>query len=546
MLGWSIGRPAERPGPTLEVPWPLVDPVSLFRSSRPGHSSPEQCSSSPPPPARSSPPRTTGTTERRWCSSRPTACGRTSSRSTPRAGSHAGDERAPAQGRLGHRRRPADPGAAEHRRRLVHPRDGRLAGRHRLDEQHVPHQRQPFGNRTAAFDPGVLQAESIAQSAERGGKKVAQIEWAGGRSAPTQGPTVDFRALLLRPRSGDELHRSPTDDESFTRRWAAVRLARAASPATPRSRKRLPRRPPAGSTCRRATARRVLVACPHRSPASTCPALDVYLYDTTDDGRVNYDRALFARSKDGSAAVADLRQGQTADVKVTISGGTLDGKTGAFLLKVEKLSTNLSQVRLFHTSVTRAIASWPTWPGEPGFTGTFEDYVAATFPSSQAGDFAVLEAGIVSEDTYTEQGLYWETFAQPLARYIIDKYQPDLVLAGYPVTDEVPAPVPRARQQEAAQRPGQPGLRRRPGERHAGRPGGAARGLHPARVPGRRYHAVAHPKGRERQRDHLRRLGPRLRAAVRGHRRQQGPRRPQTALEAADLQLPTGDRRGDR
>ncbi len=166
--------------------------------------------------------------------------------------------------------------------------------------------------------------------------------------------------------------------------------------------------------------------------------LNAYIYDSTNDGRVSYDRVLFSRTKDGTipARVADLAEGQTADVKVTISGGALDGKTGAFLLKVERLSSDLSQVRLFHTSVTRAIASWPTWPGEPGFTGTFEDYVAATFPSSQAGDFAVLEAGIVSEDTYTEQGLYWEKFAQPLARYIIDKYQPDLVLAGYPVTDE--------------------------------------------------------------------------------------------------------------
>ena len=34
----------------------------------------------------------------------------------------------------------------------------------------------PFGNRTAAFDSGALQAETLAQAAERGGKKVAQIE----------------------------------------------------------------------------------------------------------------------------------------------------------------------------------------------------------------------------------------------------------------------------------------------------------------------------------------------------------------------------------
>ncbi|NTU62593.1 MAG: alkaline phosphatase family protein, partial [Chloroflexi bacterium] len=41
--------------------------------------------------------------------------------------------------------------------------------------------------RTAAFDPGVLQAETLAQAAERGGKKVAQIEWAGGRNGVING-----------------------------------------------------------------------------------------------------------------------------------------------------------------------------------------------------------------------------------------------------------------------------------------------------------------------------------------------------------------------
>ena len=55
---------------------------------------------------------------------------------------------------------------------------------------------QPFGNRTAAFDPNVLQAETIAQSAERGGLKVAQVEWAGGRNASIQGPTIDFQSFF--------------------------------------------------------------------------------------------------------------------------------------------------------------------------------------------------------------------------------------------------------------------------------------------------------------------------------------------------------------
>ena len=114
----------------------------------------------------------------------------------------------------------------------------------------------------------------------------------------------------------------------------------------------------------------------------------------------------------------------------------INGKTGSFLIKVERLDSNLSHVRLFHTSVTRAIATWNGW-SEPGFTGTFEDFVAERFPSSQAGDFAVLEAGIVSEETYIEQGEYWEELYHPMIRYVLDKHKPDLAMVGYPVTDEV-------------------------------------------------------------------------------------------------------------
>src|SRR4051794_39955052 len=51
-----------------------------------------------------------------------------------------------------------------------------------------------FNTSTAAFsNPSILQAETLAQAAERGGKKVAQIEWAGGRSGSINGPTLDFR-----------------------------------------------------------------------------------------------------------------------------------------------------------------------------------------------------------------------------------------------------------------------------------------------------------------------------------------------------------------
>jgi len=293
-----------------------------------------------------------------------------------------------------------------------------------------------FNTSTAAFGAtNVLQAETISQSAERGGLKVAQIEWAGGRSASIQGPTLDFRTFLS-GRGVATNYVAPTDIAKFV---AAFGL-QYDHPAGFAGLAPFPQAQPAPATGWT------------NVPASFSPAMEMrlrvldfgtdkyglnaYIYDSTNDNRVNYDRVLFSATKNGGDQVADLRQGQLADVKVVVQGGALAGKTAAMLVKVERLSADLSQVRLFHTSVTRAIASWPTWAGEPGFTGSFEDFIAARFPSSQAGDFAVLESGIVSEETYAEQGQYWETSYQPIIEYVLDTYKPDLALVGYPGTDE--------------------------------------------------------------------------------------------------------------
>jgi 2',3'-cyclic-nucleotide 2'-phosphodiesterase (5'-nucleotidase family) len=163
--------------------------------------------------------------------------------------------------------------------------------------------------------------------------------------------------------------------------------------------------------------------------------LNAYIFDSTNDKTVNYDRVLFSQTKDGAGEVATLGRGEWDDVKVTIMDGPLNGLTAGMLIKVEELTGDLSQIRLFHTSVTRANATWPGW-SEPGFSGDFAEYIAQNFPTATAADFAVLEAGIVSEETYAEQGLYWETGHHPLIEYIVTNYQPDLLMLGYPVTDE--------------------------------------------------------------------------------------------------------------
>ena len=76
---------------------------------------------------------------------------------------------------------------------------------------------------------------------------------------------------------------------------------------------------------------------------------------------------LFAKTKDGASTVADLAEGELADVKVTITGGALDGLTGGMLVKVETLNDDASQVRLFHTSVGRANATWAGLAGRARF-----------------------------------------------------------------------------------------------------------------------------------------------------------------------------------
>ena len=293
---------------------------------------------------------------------------------------------------------------------------------------------QAMSARVAAFDPNVVQAETLAQAAERGGKKVAQIEWAGGRVGAINGPTIDYRSFLS-GRGVATNYISPTDDAAFVASFGL----QFDHPAGFAGQAPFPGAAPVDATGWT------------NVPVSYSPAkemrlrvldfgtdkygLNAYLFDSTNNNRVNYNKVLFSPTKDGANAVGTLKRGEWADVKVIISGGALNGLTGGMLIKVEELTADLGMVRLFHTSVTRANATWSTWPGEPGFTD-FAEFVAQEFPTSTAADFAILEAGIVSEETYVQQGLYWETGHHPLIEYIVRTYEPDLLMLGYPATDE--------------------------------------------------------------------------------------------------------------
>ncbi len=280
------------------------------------------------------------------------------------AGPDADDERVPQARRLRVGRRPPDrrrrptPARAGTRWR---PAPGRASTDRPTTRSTSTASRSPI--RTAAFDPNVLQVETIAQSAERGGLKVAQVEWAGGRNATIHGPTIDFQSLLLGPRRGDELHRDGRRRPVRRRRPfiasfglqfdtpAGYRRPGAVPAGGARARRRLDQRPDV------ATARPRRCACASSTPASTSTGSTPTSSTAPTTARVNYDRVLFSPTKDGADSVGTLRKGQWADVKVKIVGGALDGKTAGMLVKVEELTGDLSRVRLFHTSVSRADAT---------------------------------------------------------------------------------------------------------------------------------------------------------------------------------------------
>jgi 2',3'-cyclic-nucleotide 2'-phosphodiesterase (5'-nucleotidase family) len=298
-----------------------------------------------------------------------------------------------------------------------------------------------FNNRTSFSGAGTLQADTIAAAAERAGKKVAQIDWVGGAQAGIAGPTVDFvnffstRGVLAAPLNATEQAGAAAFGISYqvaafapAAGWTNVS---AGDPAAPPQQTSL------------AVATSFVAQNPNRT-------YDVYLYDSVVDGTVAYDHALLVRSaaaKDGSQASADLGAGQWAEIKLRGTDGLIGARVGqaaGFYTKLISLAPDLSTFKLYFTSVERIIATCSTaacnaLPAGGAGENKLEKYLAENFPTYISGDFAPLEARIIDEQTYVEQGRDLEkTYADAVLTYILGTLQPDtdLAMVGYPVTDE--------------------------------------------------------------------------------------------------------------
>jgi 2',3'-cyclic-nucleotide 2'-phosphodiesterase (5'-nucleotidase family)/predicted AlkP superfamily phosphohydrolase/phosphomutase len=292
-----------------------------------------------------------------------------------------------------------------------------------------------FNNRTSFATTGVLQADTIQQAAERAGKDVVSVEWVGSRTLvpALQGPVVDFRTffsnrgVLL----NFDLPGQPDRSNSFGVSYQRVDLQDASGWTNV---------PGSFSPAKQQQLTLTNTAFPATDNENRL--YDLFVYDSTDDAAMNYDAVLAVPStaaKDGSQAVAELGQGDWADVKVPLIGARA-GQTAGFYLKAVDIAPDLSRFRIYFTSIARANATYNGCTYEPDCATPlgFEEDLNAMFPSSTAADFAPLEAGIVDEDTYVEQGLMWKDAHFAYLEHIFGTLgvQPDLLMLGNPLTDE--------------------------------------------------------------------------------------------------------------
>ena len=296
-----------------------------------------------------------------------------------------------------------------------------------------------FDTRTSFSASGVLQADTLANAAERAGKKVAQIDWVGGAAANINGPTVDFtnffsnRGVLVG--AADPVEQAGAAFFGVTYQVATVGTAAGWAG--------VPAGDPAAAP--QETAWTINSTFAAQNPGRT---YNVYFYDSVTGGGVHYDHAIVSPvGKTGAAPSIDLKVGDFLPVKLMGADGligTRAGQTVGHYVKLISLAPDASQFKLYDTSLSRAIAKCGTpcagLPAGGASEDRLEKYIADNLLPWAAADFAPLEGGVVDEDTYVQQGRDLErAYSLQVINFILGTLQPDtnLAMVGYPFTDEV-------------------------------------------------------------------------------------------------------------
>jgi 2',3'-cyclic-nucleotide 2'-phosphodiesterase (5'-nucleotidase family) len=297
-----------------------------------------------------------------------------------------------------------------------------------------------FSNRTSFSGTGVLQADTLAEAAERAGKKVAQIDWVGGIQASNRGflgPTVDFASFYSN--RGVIVGQSDPSEQAGAAAFGTVYQVGAWTSASGWT--GVPTGDPAASPMEVSGGWAIPTSFGANNPSRT---YNVYAYDSNVNGTAAYDHVVIATNgKDGSAGALDLAIGDFKGVKVTLIGSRA-GQLAGHYIKLISLATDLSNFKLYATSIARPIAKCGTAACNAlphlASEDPLEAYIANNLPPWAAADFAPEEGGVIDEDTYVQQGRDLEAaYGDAVLQYILGTLQPntDMALIGYPFTDEV-------------------------------------------------------------------------------------------------------------
>lgn len=320
-----------------------------------------------------------------------------------------------------------------------------------------------FGRSSSGYDGSVLQAQTIAQASQQAGQTVVSVDWTGtsGLNPELTGPTIDYMSTFSS--SGVIAGDSQADRGAKAERSGVTYQRAELTEATGWT--NVP------ESFSPAYEQRML-ALTTNAKVNPDRGFTLYIYDSTDDGVVNYDQVLLVpekpatlatsgapgasgatpeatpfastgaspvaagnavENKDGNDAVGDVASGDWLDVKVKLTGERA-GQTAGFYVKPFDLTGDLANFGLYYTSITRTNATYV----DGGDSAGFEEALNAKFPSATAPDFAPLEAGVIDEDTWAEQGFQWSTSRSVYLDYIFTDLgvKPDLLMLGMPLTDE--------------------------------------------------------------------------------------------------------------
>ena len=299
--------------------------------------------------------------------------------------------------------RPAPGLPAQHRRRLVHARHRHVAGRARLDEQHLPPHRRGQLQQLAPASRRPASSRPTTSRRRPSGRARRSSRWSGSARA-TSCPRCRARSSTSAPSSraaasllNYDLPGQPARANAFGVHYQRVDLDDAAGWTNV---------PASFSPAKQETLTVTNTAFPR---GNVDPLYDLYIYDSTNNGATTTTACSSSPStagKNGAQRPPTSRPGEWADVKVTLTGARA-GQTAGFYVKAIEIAPDLSKFRLYFTSVARVQRDLQrARRGRLGRTSRRSSPATSRPPRRPTSRRS--RRGIVDEDTYVEQGLMWK------------------------------------------------------------------------------------------------------------------------------------------